>query len=444
MRWTLVFLCAVTVAWPTNTAAQEERAIDHFAGVGTRAMGMGGAFVGVADDFTAVFWNPAGLAQMARREVHVAFLRNAVTNDARLGETPATAEVSNTRFGSLGLVYPYPVQRGSFVLAAGFNRVKDFDWALATHGFLPADSLRAEDYFIHEGELSMSSVAAAIDVSPSVSVGVTLSLTSGGDDAANEFISIDSEDYFLERRFIDTEYFVDEYQTAFSVLLGAMVRVPREEPRLRLGATMSGGTTHLIRYTRRFTPGGDFTLIEYDNGSVTRGGSAEESGSYKIALPFEFGLGMSYRPVPSLLIAGSAHLAEWSQSEYQGRDEMGLRADASFETQYADVLRYHLGVEWRIPAIAVDVRAGYYTDPLPFVGPRRAELSPDNETNPIIEAAEDRHYWTLGADILLEETTRAQVAWNRGHFERVEGTGAGGLREEVTSNRVLVGVSYTF
>ena len=40
------------------TWAQEEMAIDNFAGVGIRAMGMGGAFAAVADDFTAVFWNP--------------------------------------------------------------------------------------------------------------------------------------------------------------------------------------------------------------------------------------------------------------------------------------------------------------------------------------------------------------------------------------------------
>lgn len=33
-----------------------------FAAVGTRAAGMGGAFVGVADDATAIYWNPAGLA----------------------------------------------------------------------------------------------------------------------------------------------------------------------------------------------------------------------------------------------------------------------------------------------------------------------------------------------------------------------------------------------
>ena len=30
--------------------------------VGTRAAGMSGAFVGVADDATAVYWNPAGVA----------------------------------------------------------------------------------------------------------------------------------------------------------------------------------------------------------------------------------------------------------------------------------------------------------------------------------------------------------------------------------------------
>jgi long-chain fatty acid transport protein len=35
-------------------------------GFGARAVAMGGAFVGLADDFTAVFWNPAGLALMKK------------------------------------------------------------------------------------------------------------------------------------------------------------------------------------------------------------------------------------------------------------------------------------------------------------------------------------------------------------------------------------------
>ena len=69
-----ILAVALLCVWVGGAVAQEERAIDNFAGVGVRAMGMGGAFVGVADDFTAMYWNPAGLAQMQRREVAGVFL----------------------------------------------------------------------------------------------------------------------------------------------------------------------------------------------------------------------------------------------------------------------------------------------------------------------------------------------------------------------------------
>jgi len=38
-------------------------------GVGARALGMGSAFVGLADDGTAAYWNPAGLATLTSREI---------------------------------------------------------------------------------------------------------------------------------------------------------------------------------------------------------------------------------------------------------------------------------------------------------------------------------------------------------------------------------------
>ena len=38
-------------------------------GIGARAVAMGGAFVGLADDFTAVFWNPAGIAQFNKKYI---------------------------------------------------------------------------------------------------------------------------------------------------------------------------------------------------------------------------------------------------------------------------------------------------------------------------------------------------------------------------------------
>ena len=53
-----IFACAAAASaiLPPGAAAQA------FATVGTRAAGMGGAFVGVADDASAIYWNPAGLA----------------------------------------------------------------------------------------------------------------------------------------------------------------------------------------------------------------------------------------------------------------------------------------------------------------------------------------------------------------------------------------------
>jgi hypothetical protein len=46
----------LVIALPAAAPAQP------FEVIGTRAQGMGGAFVGVADDASAVYWNPAGLA----------------------------------------------------------------------------------------------------------------------------------------------------------------------------------------------------------------------------------------------------------------------------------------------------------------------------------------------------------------------------------------------
>ncbi len=57
---------AVSVSEPLPVGAQT------FEVVGTRALGMGGAFVAVADDATATWWNPAGLATGATVDLALA------------------------------------------------------------------------------------------------------------------------------------------------------------------------------------------------------------------------------------------------------------------------------------------------------------------------------------------------------------------------------------
>ena len=437
-----ILAIALLCVWAGGAVAQEERAIDNFAGVGVRAMGMGGAFVGVADDFTAMYWNPAGLAQMQQREVQVSFLRNSRANDSIFNGIPGRSELTNTRFGSLGFVYPYPVYRGSLVLAAGLTRIKDFDWSLNLKG--DDDGLAADHAFQHEGELALAGVSAAIDVSPAVSLGATLGLVSGEDEAVNEFDWADSQDEFLEQRFFARDTFTDEYKWTPYAVLGAMLRTPRDEPRYRLGATFTTGGAHEIRYVFRGAPSDTgYSSVQYDDGTVENFPDEVGSSTYELSLPFEFGVGASAEALPGLTLAGSLHLAEWSQSEYKGSDEYGLRADTSFETQYRDVLRYHLGVEYQVPVVALDLRAGYFVDPIPFVGPR----DPGSD-DPPIRIEDDRRFITLGAGILIDEAMQIDIAWVRGAFKQVEEYSgeysANVLSEDYAINRLVVGLGYNF
>jgi hypothetical protein len=63
---TLLFLCVGLVAIVSLGVAQESW---NITGAGARAEGLGGAFIGVADDATAISWNPSGLGQLERTEL---------------------------------------------------------------------------------------------------------------------------------------------------------------------------------------------------------------------------------------------------------------------------------------------------------------------------------------------------------------------------------------
>jgi hypothetical protein len=81
-----------------------------FETVGVRALGMGGAFVAVADDVTAVYWNPAGLANSAILDASVQYTRTErPKNPGAVNATMGGWQTSTTFVGfalpSLGLNY---------------------------------------------------------------------------------------------------------------------------------------------------------------------------------------------------------------------------------------------------------------------------------------------------------------------------------------------------
>ena len=86
-----------------NAAAQwveSEITVGNDFGVGARAMGMGGAFVSVANDFTALYWNPAGLAQIERMEFFGALSHEKLEAETEYFGSSESTFASNTRHAS--------------------------------------------------------------------------------------------------------------------------------------------------------------------------------------------------------------------------------------------------------------------------------------------------------------------------------------------------------
>src|SRR4051812_12310328 len=81
---------AVTFAPPASGQVYES--------VGIRAQGMAGAFVAVADDATATWWNPAGLANGP-------YLNAVAEGGHRSGSSPSAAGGFAIAFPALGLSY---------------------------------------------------------------------------------------------------------------------------------------------------------------------------------------------------------------------------------------------------------------------------------------------------------------------------------------------------
>jgi hypothetical protein len=66
---TILIVLAISVTLTSTSGATKFAGEFLTTGLGARALGMGGAFVSIADDASAVYWNPAGLIQLGRTQI---------------------------------------------------------------------------------------------------------------------------------------------------------------------------------------------------------------------------------------------------------------------------------------------------------------------------------------------------------------------------------------
>ncbi len=394
---------------------QETIAIDHFAGVGARAMGMGGAYIAIAEDFTATYWNPAGLAQIRRIELYGGLSHFRDEAQVQFYGTPRTTQLSRTRLSAIGLVFPMPTYRGSLVFSAGFNRVKSFDSVFGIEGFSTQDQAHKTGKTTEEGGLGIYSIAGAVDVSPSISLGASLNIWDGSDAFSRTLTSEDTTGAQEE----EYSSFDDEYDGNLpSLKLAALVKTPIG---LRFGMTLETPVTYTIEEDWEEQDDGDSYL-----------GFVE----YEIAMPYQFGVGVSWAFSNLLTVAADAVYSDWTQVRYNKSPWENVpkeELNEDIQTRYKDTLRFHVGGEFLLPVVPITLRTGFYRNPIPFIGPRESG-------DPKIEITNKRDYLTLGAGTLIDQVLAIDIAWVRGISEQKEGN----LAEKHEEDRVFMSAAYRF
>ena len=416
----LIFTCFVFES-RIGVAQVEEIAIGNTFGLGARTMGMGGAFLAVADDFTSLYWNPAGLAQIRKFELYGSLSHSEQRVDTKFTRG-RSAEVDNskTRPNSIGLVYPLYTTRGGIAFALGYNRPQNFDSTVAIRGLDPSSDsvfsgLDVDEMTSNSGGIGIWSFGAGVFISDSILLGGSIDFWHGSsfnelDSAAADINNIDPE--------IDSFAFQDSVDRVYSGLGGRVGVLAFAGENVTLGGTVTLPVDLEVSEVWE-----QITIVEFDDGE---GDVEGDDGSilFDIERPFEFGGGVAIKLLEKRLrLAGDVQFTDWTQTEY---DPLPAEdAQNNFNRYYDSTIQVRVGVEYRIPGIETSVRVGYFRDPIPFQ---------DREID------SDRDFLTIGVGKIFDQIIKIDVAYMRGSWEQSSNL----LTESQTSNRVFVSAGYRY
>jgi long-subunit fatty acid transport protein len=124
---------------------------------------------------------------------------------------------------------------------------------------------------------------------------------------------------------------------------------------------------------------------------------------YSVTRPFSFGFGLT-GAFEHLSLTTDLHYTDWSQLDFD-YDNAALNETPELLfilDNLKEVLSWHFGAEYLFPAQGVNLRAGYFVDPLPVDGQ-------------FIES--QRKYFTMGAGFLLDRIMTVDLAYVHGGYE---------------------------
>ena len=424
-------------------------------GAGARGLGMGGAFIAVADDGTAASFNPAGLSQLRRSELALVGFGDRLEATSQLDGQPFDDPLS-TDHGALdfaGLAVPFQVGGKNMTVQLSYQRSVDL-FGEGDALFLGGNVIDGDVVLFgggvnakQEGAFHTVSLSTAYQVTQRLSLGATLNywIADWNVSGTSSFrLSIPDEGI----PFTDIEnrsFSQDQEYRALNMNFGVLLKYPK----LSVGGVL------------RLPFGSEYKA--HETGSVENlfEGTTPIDNSMRTTLhwPLSAGVGIAIRPVKGLTLAADYTATQWSRTYLESvpggylgtgflHDQDGNPIDTFVDRNFFDLEPasitetvntsiWRAGGEYLIvtPAVVIPLRGGLYRDksPVPqFQGESRR-----------IEG------FTFGTGLNFDRVV-FDVAYEQRKSEGDVGVAIGLLRgatapsEEVKEQRIVASLIYRF
>lgn len=370
-------------------------------GAGARGVGMGGAFIAVADDGTAATFNPAGLAQLRRAELAVVGFGSSLSSDVS-GAGSDGASSSHEAMDFVGLAIPFDLNGRRLTFQLAYQRAVDlFGEGRATL----VDELSFEELgFDAPGSAGVSvgvvpkqtgaihnvSASAALQITERLSLGTSFNYWTGdwtarGTRDVSFFQTTGggprSSPASTEVARVETAFEQIQSLRGFNVNAGFLLKYPR----VSVGGVM------------RLPFSGDYRLDETDRSVFfdPEGGPSPPLMDHygvttRLNWPRGGGLGIAVRPLGGLTVTTDVSTTLWSRASLEQLPDGALLTDAPTDedgnpiggftdrnffdllpktlTSTSDTTQWRAGVEYLLAfsKVVIPVRAGAFRTSSPF------------------------------------------------------------------------------
>lgn len=347
-------------------------------GSGARALGMGGAFIAIADDATAASWNPGGLVQLELPEISIVGKALFRAEENHIAASPSTSRstsedenISQVSLNYLSAALPFQLWGRNMIVSANYQHLYDFDreWRFPLESgpdLLSTDQLVRYD---QDGQLAAYGLAYGVQITPAFSVGVTFNFWEDGittnhweQETYQTGAGVSNGDDFRFDAWSTDEFDLSGFNVNFGLLWNTT-------PKLTVGGVFKTPFDANVTHKRA-----DRSVIHYPGDeSADSEFSASAVSEDTLTMPASFGIGIAYKFTNQFTGALDIYRTAWDDFELEGEDggvTSPITGEAPHESDIDPTYQVRLGMEYLFKRsdYFIPIRAGLFYDPAPAPG----------------------------------------------------------------------------